>query len=169
MAADAAGLQGSEPHRCAARGPARRAAAARVASAFDLWSAASRPAAWAFPVEGARDLSAQLDGRDVPVRVAPGAATATVEVAGTGPHRLVVRRLGALADDRRGRTSVCRCRRWPWPVSRRGRRGGTRSRSRRRGGTVARDGILEAALGPVEALDVRWSTREMIGPPAPRG
>jgi hypothetical protein len=49
-------------------------------------------AAWSFPVENAREISATLDESAVPVLVRPGGKTGVVMLSGSGRKRLTVRR-----------------------------------------------------------------------------
>jgi hypothetical protein len=129
------------------------------------------PAAWRFPVEETRDVSASLDGDEVPVRIEPGGRVATVLVSGTGRHRLNVRRV---ATPRRSEVGESLSLPIPPMVSARlvvadspeGRRielPGARGRVEPRG-TGA-----EATLGPVDRLDVRWIAGAGDQPTTPVG
>ncbi|MDB5349976.1 MAG: hypothetical protein JWN86_1223 [Planctomycetota bacterium] len=165
--------QGDQPRLTAALHEVRREGTrdARIASAFDLWASAPGPNVWSFPAEGARDLSATVDGREVPVRMVAGTTTASVAISGTGAHRLIVRRLAALVHSADGDTL-----RMPIPPIASARlrleappEGDRVAFLAARGREVRREGILEAGLGPVETLELRWTGRTVAGPPPPRG
>jgi hypothetical protein len=144
---------------------------ARVASAFDLWSNVAGPVTWTFPTELARDLSATLDGHDIPLRIGEGGSTASVEIVGEGPHRLIVKRLIALSRSGEGdalsmaipaiATSHLRI---ETPAD-----GPAVDVPSAAGRVHRKDTILEAALGPAASLEVRWSNQSSIGPHPPRG
>ena len=142
----------------------------RVASAHDLWTDSAEPTSWSFPIEGARDLNATLDGRDVPIRIDSTGKLGTVSVTGKGFHRLIVRRVAALdRSDGTARLSL--------PVvavaSARIRveddgQGGDVAMPQARGRTSRHDGLAEAPLGPVGSLDLEWSS-PLRGPRQPVG
>ena len=66
-----------------------------VETELTLAAAGRGPARWAIPVDEAREISATVDGADVPVRIEPGARSASVPIdpSGTGRlYRLALRR-----------------------------------------------------------------------------
>ncbi len=144
------------------------AADARVASAYDILLEGPGTVAWPIPIGAARDLSANLDGRDVPIRLG---STATVEIAGEGTHRLILRRLVAL-DQTVGGDSL----RLPVPPLATARLRVVESNANpsidalnARGRTTREDGLLSADLGPVANLELRWRTPSPKAPRIRRG
>ncbi len=67
--------------------------ASLVESRFVLVADGPGPRDWSLPIVEARDLSAQLDGREVPLAIGPEAREATVSLPGPGRFVLEVRRV----------------------------------------------------------------------------
>jgi hypothetical protein len=73
---------------------------ALIQSQYALWAVGPDPHSWSIPVGGARDLTASLDGQNVPILVEPGGQRASVTVAGQGRHVLrVARAVSATKSD----------------------------------------------------------------------
>jgi hypothetical protein len=68
-----------------------------ITSDLLLRAATPEPASWSVPIARSREISATIDGRQVPVFIEGGGETARIAVPGNGPHRLRVRRLASRA------------------------------------------------------------------------
>lgn len=134
----------------------------RIESRFELVSQAQghAPAFWSFPVADVREITATVDGKQVPVHIAPGGRSASIRLDGDpGSHRFVLQR-------------VIRPQRGDWgqsialavnpvatarvtvahdaashPAEVPGARGLL---------AATDDGTLRGTLGPVNRLEVRW-------------
>lgn len=144
---------------------------ARVTSTLDVRVVGPGARSWSVPIAGGRDVTATLDGRDVPVRVGAGGATGTVDLPGPGTYRLIVRRLVAVV-----RTPEGEVLRVPVPPIATARLrvddppgGPPVEAPSSRGRCSSQNGVCDGALGPVTELEVRWPGRAMAGPPAPKG
>jgi hypothetical protein len=119
---------------------------------------AAGPAPWRFPVEGTRDIAAELDGVAVPVRIEPGGKAAAVSVSGEGRHRLRVRRVATPRRAEAGEALSVPI--LPVPSARVVADDGPDGRRVElpgaRGRVGPRAGGVEAGLGPADRLDVRW-------------
>jgi len=125
----------------------------------------SGEARWTFPVEGAREISATLDGEEAPVTVETGGRTASVRVNVDGGHsarrayRLRIRRSVAPRRGDWGESialavnpvAAALIEVGGHPSGLRAEVPCARGRVRERGGKVT------GRLGPVDHLDVRWS------------
>jgi len=121
------------------------------------------PALWSFPAEEAREISATLDGLDVPVRVESGARSASVRIdpaTGDRTRRLTLRRSFAPRRGDWGESigvavnpvAAARVEVEGHPAGLRVEVPCARGRVAGRGG-----GGVSGGLGPVPRLDVRWS------------
>src|SRR5262249_27103781 len=132
---------------------------------------------WSFPIAGAREITATVDGSDVPVRVEPGGKTATLRVefeSGRNRIRLVIRRVITPAATRGSTAAVVAVNR---VVSARvvvaPRAGAARAGVPGALGRVERDeqtGRVTAPIGPVDRFEVRWEEpARAFNPPGPSG
>ena len=144
---------------------------ARVSSTFDLRADGLGARSWSVPIAGGRDVSATLDGRDVPVRVGSSGATGTVDLPEPGTHRLILRRLVAVIRSAEGESL-----RVPVPPIATARlrvdepAGGPSAEApSSRGRCSAQNGVFEGTLGPVDELELCWPGPAATGPPAPKG
>jgi hypothetical protein len=138
-----------------------------VESQFQLHAEGQGPWIWRLPLGDARDLSALVDGRSIPVQISADATAAFLRIPNAGEHKLTVRRsLTRRVGD--GSESVSlpinpvpssRFRiREAWnnlPIEVPNARGRIRVNGR----------VVEAALGSVERLEIRWG-RAGAGPAA---
>ena len=144
---------------------------ARVTSTLDARVDGPGARSWTVPIAGGRDVTATLDGRDVPVRVGSNGATGTIDLPGPGVHRLIVRRLVAIVRSVEGEVlrvpvppiATARLRADELPG------GPTVEAPLARGRCSSQNGVFEGALGPVGELEIRWPGRAMTGPPVPKG
>lgn len=73
---------------------------AQVVSHFVLWAEGDGPWSWSLPVGSAEDLTAELDGEAVPLRIQDGGLLATVSLDTPGRHELeFARALRPIATD----------------------------------------------------------------------
>ena len=63
-----------------------------VESQIELTASGRAPFAWEFPVSAARDVQVTLDGKRLPVSIAPGGASGKVAIADAGNHLLRIQR-----------------------------------------------------------------------------
>ena len=130
-----------------------------VESVYEVGLDGDGEATWTLPVGPGRDLEADLDGRSIPLAIAPDGASATVPIVGRGMHTLRFARwvtASAIGTDGEmvrvpinraafARVAVARGDRARWvdiPDA---------------AGSLAVVGEgIEGALGPVATLDVRW-------------
>ncbi len=76
-----------------------------VESQFELVATGRSPFAWEFPVSSARDIQVTLNGKRLPVSIAPGGVTAKVAIPEGGNHLLSIRR-SVLMNREDGRESI---------------------------------------------------------------
>lgn len=144
-------------------------AEARIETDLVLLEEGPGPAAWTFPIDHARDITATLDDTPAPVLVRPGARSASVPIAGRGRTRLRIRRVVTLIRDEDGdRLSL--------PINplasarievRPGRAGDRVEVPSARGGLETEGGSASGVLGPADRLEVRWQRDGKHGRPAP--
>ncbi len=161
-----AGVFGAS-HRIAADGPSE----ARITSEFDLVLGPTDGSEWSFPIEGARDVSARLDGKDIPVRITSGGKSGTISLAGEGVHKLTVDRRMARTKQEGGtglRLSVP-----PVATARVAVEATAPGEAvdvpNARGRLAEMGGGVAGPLGPVGSVEVRWTPREAAGRSRPRG
>ncbi len=142
-----------------------------VESRLELWSKGESPTSWNFPIGAGRDLSATLDGEDVPVRVEPGGQMASVPVSGSGTHTLLIRRTVPLPDQEAGDVFDVPVNAIPWARVKldAAALGGQVTVPSARGMIERRDGQAEGLLGPADRLEVRWYTEPAVAQPSLRG
>ena len=63
-----------------------------LVSELELRSTSAAPATWKVPITGAYDITADLDGRKVPVLIEAGGEQAAISIPGAGSFKLQVRR-----------------------------------------------------------------------------
>lgn len=143
-----------------------------VESRCEVEVAGEGPCSWALPIGAARDLSATVDGRPVPVAIAADGAVGSVAMAGPGVHSLRVRRsvpLGAVGPvGERFRLPINRAAFARIEVARDA-RGHWVDVPEAAGRSEVGPGGIAGILGPVEALEVRWFATDRPPAGGPRG
>jgi hypothetical protein len=144
---------------------------ATVESAFTLEVIGDGPATWTLPVGPALELAATLDGQPTPLAIASDGRSARVTLNGAGNHALVFRRDVAVtaANPREERIRL--------PIHRAAQARGAVEATPKRPAieVVGALGAIEPTgdgvagwLGPIDALEVRWTSSEP-GPPVKTG
>jgi hypothetical protein len=131
-----------------------------VESELDLLATGQGPFSWSFPVSGARDIVATLDGKRLPILIQPGGARAAVTLPRSGSHLLRIERSAAaeMADG----VETLKLPVNAMPVARvvlePSRDGQGTGELLARGRVQLRDDqSLVGQLGPAEAIEVRWA------------
>jgi hypothetical protein len=70
-----------------------------VDTELEIVASGKMPHAWRVPVSGARDIEARLDGKEVPVAIAPGGERGEITIPATGSHALLIRRSYTTRND----------------------------------------------------------------------
>ncbi|HEV3162732.1 MAG TPA: hypothetical protein VGZ22_01730 [Isosphaeraceae bacterium] len=145
--------------------------AIQVETELELWAEGHESRAWSVPLGDAHDLVATLDGERVLLQVQPGAATATVDVAGEGKHVLKLSRTVVPVQSESGAMI-----RVPINVVAAARavvEAPTDERRvellRARGRVVARGSVIEGEVGPVGEIEVRWGARSKLAAAPAKG
>ena len=75
-----------------------------LVSDLELRSTVGAASTWRVPISGAHDITATLDGRDVPVFIEAGGQQVAVAIPGAGTYKLQVRRTATVTTDRLARS-----------------------------------------------------------------
>lgn len=135
------------------------ASAFSVESRLELWREGDAPAEWSFGVGSALDLTAELDGRSIPVFVEPGGQLASIDVVGeSGRHTLVIRRRVARRPFVTGESLDLPINRVATTTVEVQTGAAGRPSTLYAAGSVTDgpDGSMTAELGPVDRLELRW-------------
>jgi len=138
-----------------------------LVSDLEIRSTTGAAATWKVPIAGAHDISAALDGREVPVFIEAGGQQATVTIPGAGRFKLQVRRAATVAKEILAESLGFPVN--PTPSARLILDQPPRPRPLRllnaRGKLTAADQSLEAELGPVDHVAIRWGDADAAGSP----
>ena len=142
-----------------------------VESEFTIARGDGPSPSWVFPVEDAREITATLDGRAVPIEIRPEGRNALVRLGPEDRQQLVVRRS---VNPRRGASEpTIRLAINPVATARVSVEDATGRPmvevTCARGRIESRAGGVEGLLGPVDRLDVRWSSGVETEPAAATG
>lgn len=136
----------------------------RFASEYLLRAGAERTASWKVPLGAAVGLRATLDDREVPIRVLPGGAAATISLLGGGPRRL--RLSGDIPIGPDGMTHLPICPAATASFEALPQDGDEAVEVIGAFGATGRPRIgVGGAIGPAASLDVRWSKVSSFGAP----
>ena len=137
-----------------------------LVSDLELRSTAGAASTWKVPIARAHDITAALDGREVPVFIEAGGQQAAITIPGAGSFMLQVRRTATVAGDRLAESLDFPVN--PMPSARLILDRPSRPRPLRllnaRGKlTAAGDQSLAAELGPVDHVEIRWGNADAAG------
>ncbi|MBV8126359.1 MAG: hypothetical protein JO114_01695 [Planctomycetaceae bacterium] len=137
-----------------------------LVSDLELRSTAGVASTWKVPIAGAHDITAALDGREVPVFIEAGGQQAAITIPGAGSFQLQVRRTATVAGDRLAESLDFPVN--PMPSARLILDRSSRPRPPRllnaRGKlTAAGNQSLAAELGPVDHVEIRWGDADADG------
>ncbi|MGA9922826.1 MAG: hypothetical protein WBQ29_05435 [Isosphaeraceae bacterium] len=137
-----------------------------LVSDLELRSTAGAASTWKVPIARAHDITAALDGREVPVFIEAGGQQAAITIPGAGSFKLQVRRTATVAGDRLAESLDFPVN--PMPSARLILDRPSRPRPLRllnaRGKlTAAGDQSLAAELGPVDHVEIRWGDADAAG------
>jgi len=140
-------------------------------SEFELVASDASTSSWTVPVGDSRDLAATLDSVPVPVRIQESGRTAVVAVSGAGAHRLLIRRAVAARQTEQGESLSLPIN--PLAAARVVVNPGSESESveipQARGKVVTHEANVEADLGPIDRLEVRWRSKQGVRRVTPSG
>jgi hypothetical protein len=130
-----------------------------LVSDLEIRSTLSAASTWKVPITGAHDITAALDGSEVPVFLESGGRQAAVRIPGGGSFKLQVRRTVTLTTDPLGTSLDFPVN--PVPTARLiidlpSRIGLPRFSNARGRPTGFRDQSTAADLGPVDHVEIRW-------------
>ena len=138
-----------------------------LSSELSIRATAPGSATWRVPVGGAREISATLEGRPVPVFMEAGGQQAAIPIQGSGTFRLQVRRTATLRHGRPGGRP-----RFPGqspplgPAHRRRARssGAPRLLNARGNLKIGPDSAVNAELGPADHVEIQWGNPDAGSP-----
>jgi len=137
-----------------------------LVSDLELRSTAGAAATWKVPIAGAYDITATLDGREVPVFIEAGGQQAAITIPGAGSFKLQVRRAATVATDRLAELLDFPVNPMPSArliLDRPSRPRPVRLLNARGKLTAAGDQSLAAELGPVDHVEIRWGDADAAG------
>ena len=137
-----------------------------LVSDLEIRSTAGVASTWRVPITGAHDITAALDGREVPMFIEAGGQQAAITIPGAGSFKLQVRRTATVATE--GLEESLDFPVNPMPSARLIMDRPSRIRPPRllnaRGKlTAAGDQSLAADLGPVDHVEIRWGDADAAG------
>ncbi len=142
-----------------------------VETEMELVSSQEGTSFWTFPVGNSRDILATLDGTSVPVQIRDSGRSAVVAIAGSGNHRLSLKRIVVPRQSEEGE-------RLSLPINPIAAAhavihidsgSGAVDLPTARGRVAPQGSSVEGDLGPIDRLEIHWPSQRGITRPAPTG